>query len=215
MAVQIATVPDHVGRLATLTDLQLRSNPKLDSIVDGFFEGPGAGSLTCLVIHDCGRLSSLPEAIEACTSLVALCVSQCRLAALPDSVTCLGRLRTLRAFGNALSRLPSYWSLVYLSELDLGKNDLSSLPDALCSCLQLRLLRLNRNHLVSLPDDIGRLRQLEDVDVSRNVLVELPPSVGEWRAVTRVSFADNKLKVLPETVTQWTLIQELDLERNW
>jgi Leucine-rich repeat (LRR) protein len=139
---QIMTVADVATASTALTDLQLRSNAKLESIQDAFFDNYGARSLQRLIIHDCPKLASLSERIESCVGLESLCVSQCRLSALPDAVCCLGRLHTLRAFGNVLRVLPAYWSLVYLTELDLGNNDLSELPDGLCSCRQLRHLKV-------------------------------------------------------------------------
>ena len=194
--------------------MQLRSNAKLEIIHDAVFTGAPSQSLQRLVVHDCPKFAALPDSVGGCSALESVCVSQCGLTALPEAVTCLGRLHTLRAFGNVISRLPSYWSLVYLEELDLGNNDLTELPEGLCSCRHLRVLKVQRNNIAALPEAVGRLLALEDVDFSRNVLFELPAAAGEWRALVRASFSHNKLKALPESVAQWTHLQELDLERN-
>ncbi len=85
-----------------------------------------------------------PSPLPSPTSVDPLQISQCKVTTIPDGVFYLGRLSYLRLFGNQLTALPAYWSMVYLIELDVGNNNLTALPDGVCSCLQLRVLKVRR-----------------------------------------------------------------------
>lgn len=213
MGTPLASLPAVLGASPTLVDLTLRSNHVLTSIEEGFFSGPAAAQLECLTISDSPKLVELPSQLELCTTLQSLCISQCKVTTIPDGVFYLGRLSYLRLFGNQLTALPAYWSMVYLIELDVGNNNLTALPDGVCSCLQLRVLKVQRNHLVSLPDDFGRLKTLEDFDCSYNVIVELPPSFSELMSLSRFTGNYNRLKTLPD-MTGLVKLREVSLEHN-
>ncbi|CEG42981.1 FOG: Toll/interleukin receptor and related proteins containing LRR and TIR repeats [Plasmopara halstedii] len=68
----------------------------------------------------------------------------------------------------ALERVPC------LQRLDLSKNQLRALPDALFALQSLKTLNIQHNRLTTLSTDVYKLMQLETLDVRYNHLTTLP-----------------------------------------
>jgi Leucine-rich repeat (LRR) protein len=175
---EVTTLPSFVGLLPCLLDLQLRSNHRLEAVAPEVFSSAAGEQLECLLVNDCSKITAVPEELALCTRLLSCTITQCHLAAVPAGLVTLGRLRHLRLFQNDIAALPDYWSALHLQELDVSGNDLTSLPDAVVTCVSLRVLKAQRNHLAFLPSELGRLAALEEIDVARNVLVALPEAAG-------------------------------------
>ena len=67
-------------------------------------------------------------------------------------------------------------------KLDLGGNQLTSLPAEIGQLTSLTWLSLRRNHLTSLPAEIGQLTSLETLDLSSNQLTSLPAAISDLEA---------------------------------
>ena len=209
---EVQWIPDFVGYIQ-LERLQLRSLPLFEYIAPEALNG-FATSLQSLAITDCAKFTTLTEDIGHCEQLENVTIAQTRFSSAPESLFYLPKLRFLRLYQNALVWLPSYWSLVHLQELDVSFNHLKEIPDAVTTCLQLRVLKASRNYLAALPDAIGRLAALEILDVSHNSIAYLPESFGSLASLASFIAPRNHLKTLPASMDQLSSLQELDLEHN-
>ena len=66
----------------------------------------------------------------------------------------------------------NFCTLRHLAQLDLGKNQLSSLPDGFGNLNQLQKLDLYSNQLTTIPVSFFQLKQLKWLDVKHNPLEE-------------------------------------------
>ena len=89
----------------------------------------------------------------------------------------LPELQTLNMYGNKVSAIviPSKPKLLSKLEiLDLGYNDLSSIPEELDSLKSLKTLKVMNNFLEKIPMRVCDMRQLTTIDVSSNPVIQPP-----------------------------------------
>jgi internalin A len=117
---QLASVPEWLGNLTALTELDLSRN-QLASVPESL------GNLTALTRLDLSRnqLASVPESLGNLTALTELELSRNQLASVPESLGNLATLRQLNLSSNQLTALP-----LRLADLLAGslKPDLKSNP---------------------------------------------------------------------------------------
>ena len=96
---------------------------------------------------------------------------------------CIGRLAKLEYLNlgfNDITSLPrEMGNLTSLDTMSLYKNQLESVPDEIGDCVSLKTLELRRNLIAQLPTSIGRLTALETAHFSRNVLTSVPAELGQ------------------------------------
>ncbi|CAK4153974.1 unnamed protein product [Aphanomyces euteiches] len=79
-----------------------------------------------------------------------------------------------------------------LLELDLSRNCLLSIPDALFKTLvNLQILDLSYNSLLQLPDSIIGLKMLRQLNILHNSLVELPLLIGQLQELEEINLGFN------------------------
>ena len=100
--------------------------------------------------------------------------------------------------------------------LDLSRNNLTSLPPEIGQLTHLTHLDLSRNNLTSLPPEIGRLTHLTHLDLSRNNFFSSDrlATLPQLTHLTRISLSDNNLTSLPPEIGQLTHLFHLDISRN-
>jgi Leucine-rich repeat (LRR) protein len=132
------------------------------------------------------RVDALDAPLSA--ELERLYAAEISLAAVPDWIGALTRLRTL----------------------DLGHNVLSSLPDSLADLQALEILYIHDNRLGELPAWIGSLGALTYLNVAENGLRELPPLAGLSRLI-ELRAMHNRLTDVPALPPS---LRELHLRGN-
>jgi len=100
------------------------------------------------------------------------------------------------------------------TELNIGGNQLRTLPPKLWELTQLQSLRLHSNQLTMLPPEIEQLTQLRRLIVNNNRLTTLPPEIGHLAQLQILVLSGNELTTLPSTISQLTQLQSLDLSGN-
>ena len=90
------------------------------------------------------------------------------------------KLEQLCLADNSLTTLSpwAFGGLSLLNYLDLSYNHLSELPQQLGYCLRLEQLNVSRNELTSIPASIGNLKLLINLRLQNNRLTQLPQSLA-------------------------------------
>ena len=210
MGLRLTAVPDSLGQLTALTELDLSAN-QLTTVPDSI------GRLTALtkLSLSANRLTAVPDWIGQLTALTTLDFESNQLTAVPDSIGQLTALTELLLDGNQLTAIPdSIGQLTALTELYLHGNQLTTVPDSIGQLTALTALFLSANRLTAVPDWIGQLTALTRLFLDDNQLTTVPDSIGQLTALTRLFLSDNQLTTVPDSIGQLTALTELDLSRN-
>jgi Leucine-rich repeat (LRR) protein len=155
------------------------------------------------------RVDALGAPLPA--ELERLYAAEIGLAAVPDWIGSLTRLRTLDLGHNVLSALPgSMAQLQALEILYIHDNRLGELPAWIGSLRALTYLNVAENGLRELPE-LVRLESLLELRAMHNRLTgvpELPPSLRE------LHLRGNECAVVPEAVRGLPELRVLDLRAN-
>ena len=160
------------------------------------------------------KLSSIPEAILACSELIELNLSSNSIVHLTVDFTKLDKLKKLLLRKNRIQTIPEEISpLRKLQVLDVRYNRIAGISSAISSLQNLSMLLATHNSLEFLPVELASLPFLKVLDIYGNPLSTLPdeviPKVGEttrelltplFRHLNNVtntgSFENNRIKVM-------------------
>jgi Leucine-rich repeat (LRR) protein len=84
-----------------------------------------------------------------------------------------------------------------LTNKEMGKSGIKSLPTAIGTLSSLTSLHLDKNDLTEIPMEIGFLRSLNDLDLQYNQLKELPASISNLTALASLDLRSNEISELP------------------
>jgi small GTP-binding protein len=116
---------------------------------------------------------------------------------------------------NELTSLPpEIAKLTNLTALDLSRNQLTTLPAEIAKLTKLTELYLSENKLKSLPAEIVELTKLTTLVLSRNQWKFLPTGIGKLTKLTTLHLSGNQLKSLPPEIGKLTKLTTLDLSGN-
>ncbi|XP_041440292.1 leucine-rich repeat and calponin homology domain-containing protein 1 isoform X3 [Xenopus laevis] len=139
--------------------------------------------------------------------------SRNRLTEVPVEVCRFVSLEALNLYHNCIKMIPhAFVNLQILTYLNIGRNQLSSLPACLCG-LPLKVLIANNNKLGSLPEEIDQLQHLMELDVSCNEIASLPQQIGLLKSLRDLNVRRNHLKALPQEIVDLPLVK-LDFSCN-
>jgi len=98
--------------------------------------------------------------------------------------------------------------------LNLGGNQLTTMPPEICQLTNLRRLRLGENQLTKLPPEIGQLTKLIELTLFKNRLSILPSEIGQLIKLIVLNLSDNRLFPMPLEICLLTDLAELNLSHN-
>ncbi|XP_058197268.1 disease resistance protein RUN1-like [Rhododendron vialii] len=114
-----------------------------------------------------------------------------------------------------LSCLPNeVGNLISLETLDLGRNNLRTLPDSICNLTRLKKLYLSHCDVSHLPSEIGRLATLEALILKGNSLVNLPDSICNLTLLKNLNLSLCDVSHLPCEIGRLISLQKLNLGGN-
>lgn len=124
-------------------------------------------------------------------------------------------------------------------ELDLTKNDYTTLPQELALFKNLKILHLGYNRFETIPDsvfdlknlikldmfcnqiqikcipkEISQLTKLEILELDGNAIEKLPDSIGELKNLKRLNLGANLISQLPNSIGQLENLEYLDVIFN-
>lgn len=116
---------------------------------------------------------------------------------------------------NQLSSLPlEFGSLGTLQRLWLDDNKLEKFPVAVCQLRGLTNLRLSGNSLISIPPSISSLQCLESLAIDNNALIEFPMGVLQLTNLQHLWLRQNKLYELPDNLSDMVTLETLSISSN-
>jgi len=134
--IRITKLPAEIGVFSALRILHAGANP-LTSVPDDLLR-----SLPALEELDVGfseLLEELPDSFDATRALRVLRAGNNRVRDIPQTLYSCVNLEELHLYGNCLSNLsPDIGNLKRLAVLNVGRNQLDSLPAQLAECKDLR-----------------------------------------------------------------------------
>ncbi|MFN8442936.1 MAG: COR domain-containing protein [Caldilineaceae bacterium] len=104
--------------------------------------------------------------------------------------------------------------LTNLRSLDLGANALTTLPDWMAQLTNLHSINLSANNLTALPNWMAQLTNLHSLVLSENELHFLPNWMAQITNLRSLYLRGNNLTALPDWLAQLTNLQSLDLRSN-
>uniref|UniRef100_A0A8C9XKC0 Leucine-rich repeat protein SHOC-2 n=1 Tax=Sander lucioperca TaxID=283035 RepID=A0A8C9XKC0_SANLU len=96
----------------------------------------------------------------------------------------------------------------------LANNQLSSLPDSLCSLTRLKKLNLSHNNISYLPACVGSMKALVFLHLSCNRLENLPENIRSLVELKILIVEGNSLHSLPKALCYLTRLELLNLDFN-
>lgn len=109
---------------------------------------------------------------------------------------------------------PELFQLTELRELTVKGCRLCIVNAQIRELTHLVYLNLDRNKLLRLPDAIGGLQDLQTLIISRNILETLPDSISKLGKLECIDAWDNPLYVLPESISSLSnTLKILDLRQ--
>ncbi|HAS47429.1 MAG TPA: hypothetical protein DCS93_43530 [Microscillaceae bacterium] len=199
----ITSFPSFIFQLKKVKELSLSENP-IQSIPEKVLNLNALESLWldhCLIgqtnydnkpVKD----SISPISLSSLQSLSSISICSSGLKEIPDFITSVPYLKTLKLSSNQINDTTAYkLSLIKgLETLDLAGNEISTLPDklyklkklnlshnqltkvtnAISSLLVLEYLNLSNNQITHISNDIKNLVRLKKIDISNNLLTNFP-----------------------------------------
>ncbi len=188
----ITELPKEIGYLKSLKRLSIGS-----IVYDEDWNNPSQ----CLNSTNC--LTKLPESIFTLYNLEELTIGH-----IPGG--------DYEGFGNRITYISkNIKNLKKLNNiLELSYNQLTELPEDICSLTELTQLMLDFNNLNKLPNNISNLVNLELLWVSDNSLIELPEQIINLNNLKRLNLSNNPNLILTEKQKIWIkgLINKYGLE---
>ncbi|KAL3838810.1 hypothetical protein ACJIZ3_023401 [Penstemon smallii] len=208
---QIEWLPDSIGKLSTLTTLDLSEN-RIVVLPDTI----GAlSSLKTLDLHG-NRIAELPASIGDLLNLVSLDLRGNQLRSLPPTISRLIRLQELDLSSNGLSSLPdTIGSLVSLKKLNVETNDIEEIPHTISQCSSLKELHADYNRLKALPEAVGRIGSLEILTVRYNNIRQLPTTMASLSSIRELDISFNELESVPESLCFATTLVKMNISNNF
>ncbi|HAB99571.1 MAG TPA: hypothetical protein DCE71_07110 [Parachlamydiales bacterium] len=147
---------------------------------------------------------------DDCRRDICLNILECREQILQGQTT------SLNLSNHGLKDLPPIFDLVpfeRITDLRIGGNRLSSLPDHIERLTHLRVLDVSCNCFSNLPD-IGQFTELVELNIHYNYLQALPEEICSLQNLTALDISHNFLRELPYSFYFLTSLISLDLSHN-
>jgi Leucine-rich repeat (LRR) protein len=150
-------------------------------------------------------------------SLQILNLHSNRLTDLPDAARACKGLRSLWMGGNPRLQPTnrSFRKLRSVTDLNLYKCQLTTLPRGLRRMRRLEVLDLYYNTFAELPGSVTKLRRLTQLAVAHNELTALPARMDRLKKLQVVYAHHNRLSTLPGQMTRLSTLRLLDIGYNW
>lgn len=105
-------------------------------------------------------------------------------------------------------------NLCYVRELDLGTNNIVSLPKDMGYLSNLVRLNLERNRLQELPESMLEMASIKVLKLNKNNFKSIHRFIGRLETLEHLDISDNVLDILPQTLPKLKHLKYLDVSGN-
>jgi Leucine-rich repeat (LRR) protein len=152
------------------------------------------------------RISVIPDAIAALTSLQELDFSYNQISVIPDTLGALAALTSLQIlhlYNNRISVIPdTIAALTNLQKLYLYNNQISVIPDAIAALTSLQILDFYNNRISVIPDALGQLTNLQTLNLSNNRISVIPDAIAALANLQILHLYNNQFSVIPVSLSR-------------
>lgn len=157
-----------------------------------------------------GRIHEADVKEQRALSLVGLGLEE-----IPQEVFSLTKLRELNIGKNQIKTIPEEISnLQYLHSLHVQQCQLTEFPLAVLSLKKIKILNLGRNKIRSIPEMISDLSELTTLTLSRNEIETIPSSIAKIGGLTTLELISNKIHTLPREIVNLRSLRRITLRGN-
>lgn len=122
---------------------------------------------------------------------------------------------SLNLSGSGLSTVPDYvFHCKNLRSLNLSNNNLLEIPIELTTLKWLKRLDLSGNHIKQVMSKIFELTNLQFLNLGNNEIKTLPKQISELKKLKELHISGNQLTILPKELGELTQIRILNISRN-
>eukprot|EP00002_Diphylleia_rotans_P039468 TRINITY_DN9158_c0_g1_i1.p1 TRINITY_DN9158_c0_g1~~TRINITY_DN9158_c0_g1_i1.p1 ORF type:complete len:1413 (+),score=301.18 TRINITY_DN9158_c0_g1_i1:45-4283(+) len=221
-------LPNELLALTGLTSLHLTEN-KLSTLSTTYF---CSFENLCILNLSKNTIHNVTDEFQLPASLEEFVADHNQISAIPLAIISLPGLAKLSLEGNTIrDAFVSPTSTPFLKHLNLSQNQLSEIPPWVFDAGLLTELQLWRNRISILPDAISRLCRLQiltfgkgiksvmdqvmrQLESRSNFLSVLPPCIGQLSELQELDLSFNQLSALPDTLTTLTSLSSFSLIRN-
>jgi ABC-type transporter Mla MlaB component len=116
---------------------------------------------------------------------------------------------------NQLTTVPeALGNLARLTQMLLHQTQLTAVPETLGHLAQLTQLNLNQNQLTAVPASLGNVAKLTQLHLHQNQLTAVPAALGNLAQLTHLYLHQNQLTAVPEALGNLAQLTHLDLGQN-
>src|SRR3990167_7702691 len=131
----------------------------------------------------------------------ALDFSRRHLLTLPKSLIEFSAVQEIELHRNQFTSVPDILlSLPSLTSCNLGHNSISSLPAQLSGWVKMNILKLHYNLFVTIQPNISQLTHIRTLLLNNNQIESIPDEIGALMNLKKLNLSHNRIKVLPNTI---------------
>lgn len=146
------------------------------------------------------RIKHIPRFIAQLDSLRSLDLNHNRLKLSKSDIKHASKVKKLSIGGNNIEKLPENIGILQCTNLNLGKNKLSSLPASFADLKQVHHLIFYENEFVKIPEEISGFENLQHLDFYKNHIKEIPDFVGNYENLRYLYLSYNDIETIPDTL---------------
>ena len=146
------------------------------------------------------RIKHIPRFIAQLDSLRSLDLNHNRLKLSKSDVKHASKVKKLSIGGNNIKKLPKNIGILQCTNLNLGKNKLSSLPASFVDLKQVHHLIFYENEFVTIPEEISGFENLQHLDFYKNHIKEIPDFIGNYKELKYLYLSYNEIETIPDTL---------------
>ena len=146
------------------------------------------------------KIKHIPRFIAQLDSLRSLDLNHNRLKLTKSDVKHASKVKKLSIGGNNIDKLPENIGILQCTNLNLGKNKLSSLPASFADLKQVHHLIFYENEFVTIPKEISGFENLQHLDFYKNHIKKIPDFVGNYEKLRFLYLSYNEIESIPDTL---------------